>query len=483
MDYLQQLARVVESNTTTPVFFNSDLPDNMLFQRLYKGILSGVYHSDSDAARDIYKKTSLYGPYRSLKTELCRRLENLLFFVHFGATSSRIKKARYKCRRSLFIAWTLMEDGAMEAAGTIAYKTLGTAKQYDLSRQALECIEILRLVSASQGDKKKFQRYSELHQKYSLVFDAEQKVQRYLDEIYLHLSRSTNGEEGLVEVLEQYCKECDQYRLQFDTYMITMTLFRLQVYSSHLTRNYQQALQACSKLEDFLNRKSIFDSSTKRGEIILQKNACRLHLRDYQVGLQEASQGIYCFPTGSDNWFAFQQSYFLLALHSKEYTRAHLIYHDVFEKLQHTSIFQRQKLWHLYKEYLNIAEGRVLHPNSLHEAFTDDKAGMNIPLLLRNIVEWLQKGDYEILMNKDESLRKYEKRYIQPERDRRTSIFILMIRTLLREECNYTRTVAATSCYVEELGKIGSSDLIEILPYEMLWQYILSLLPNKKTAP
>jgi len=66
MHYLRQLIRTVASSETKPVFFDPTLPDATLFQRLYKETLNGSYTSDDIAAKDIYKKNSSYGPYRSL---------------------------------------------------------------------------------------------------------------------------------------------------------------------------------------------------------------------------------------------------------------------------------------------------------------------------------------------------------------------------------------------------------------------------------
>ncbi len=480
MHYLRQLIRTVASSETKPVFFDPTLPDATLFQRLYKETLNGSYTSDDIAAKDIYKKNSSYGPYRSLKTELCRRLENLLFFVRFDDKASGIKKAKYKCRRSLFLAWTLMESGAMEAAAIPARRALLIAQRYELSRQGLECAEILRLVAASQGEGQKFRHYNKLCWDYRSIAEAEQKAQEYLDHVYLLLG-SPVSESTIVDTLQQYCAACEKYRAQFDTCMLTLIVFRLEVYRCHLTRCYHLALQVCNTLEDFLERKPQFDSPARRGEIMMQKNACRLHLRDYDSGIRESQHHTESFPVGSDNWFAFQQSYFLLALHSSNYALAGQLCQNVVAVIQQTSLFQQDDLWQLYSDFLSIAEGKTIEERSSHSVFTEDKEGMNIPLLLRDIIALLQAGDYEKILLRDEALRKYAQRYIHPHRDRRSAVFIRMIRILLREDFRPGTTKKATLPHSLQLHCLALPDPIEVLPYEVLWNRILALLRNPKS--
>lgn len=482
MLYLQQLIRTVETHTiTTPILYSQAIPEQTLFHRLYTGIRNGVYTSDDSAARDIYKQPASSARYRSLKSELCRRLESFLFFIRFPDEASSLRQTRYQCRRILFLAWTLIEDGSMVAAGTLAKRIIARAQKYELSRTVLECAEILRIVAASIGQSKQYNYYSALCSSYSNIVEAEQMAQSYFDHVIFLLSTSASNT-TLAESIQRYCAECDILRQQWNTYNLAVLSFRLEIYRCNLAQNYEQAIHACTKLENILTHKPWFDSPAQRAEIVLYKNACRLHLRDYDSGLQESQQYERAFAIGSDNWFAFKQSCFLLALHKGDYTQAQTICTAARNTCHEGLPFQQNDLWNLYADFLAIAQGKsiVVQPNN--SVFVHDKEGLNIPLLFRDIVALIQAGRYSEVLVRSEALRKYTRRYISPL-NRRSAIFMQMLHILLREDCRYESVVKETKGYVQKLSSEKCLDSIEILPYEVLWNSILHQLPSSNLLP
>lgn len=118
--------------------------------------------------------------------------------------------------------------------------------------------------------------------------------------------------------------------------------------------------------------------------------------------------------------------------------------------------------------------------------YARDKAGHNINILIIQILTRMQREQYGHIIDRIDSLKEYARKYTRKPETKRANIFITMIIRMERAQFHRAGTETKTAKLVEKLEdtplKIGQNLAIEVIPYEVLWREILSMLENKFRA-
>lgn len=199
---------------------------------------------------------------------------------------------------------------------------------------------------------------------------------------------------------------------------------------------------------------------------------------------------------GSFNWHLALLRRISVCLHAGDYKEAYDLYKA---HTQYPCIYENlSEYWKIIKGYLyfligqnhieTYEEERFHLGKFLNEVplYSKDKAGNNINILLLQILIQLQREQFGHIIDRTDSLREYARKYTRNPETKRANIFIKMILKMEKAQFHRSGTETKTKKLLEQLCAtplhLGQNLAIEIIPYEILWQEILSLLENKFRA-
>ena len=142
-------------------------------------------------------------------------------------------------------------------------------------------------------------------------------------------------------------------------------------------------------------------------------------------------------------WFKLQELYLTLCLHTRNYQKAWETYHCATGHRKFRSLFANaQEVWRIYEAWLYF----LLRAGKIHDregkakkkfrlgkfinevpTFSKDKRGLNVPILIVQIVLLLQEGVYDRLFDRMEAIAQYKHRYLDKEQNYRSNVFIRML--------------------------------------------------------
>lgn len=116
--------------------------------------------------------------------------------------------------------------------------------------------------------------------------------------------------------------------------------------------------------------------------------------------------------------------------------------------------------------------------------YVQDKRGLNIPILIAQILFLVLKKEYDLVINRMEAIEKYCSRYLRQDDAFRSNCFIRILLQLPEAGFHRAGVVRKAQKYLDKLKtvplEIASQPFeIEIIPYEDLWQFALDSLENK----
>jgi hypothetical protein len=252
-----------------------------------------------------------------------------------------------------------------------------------------------------------------------------------------------------------------------------------------------------AKYNDIYHRwKSVYDTEMLGSELYAQLIA--QYERTKEGRLRTAEECAKFSIEGSNNWFHTQQFSFMLAMHTQHYEEAYRIYRRVssqpeFKKRPDT----HRETWDLYHAYLrfldwtgviDIPDDRFRLSSFLNDVpkFSQEKRGMNIPILIIQILFLIQQRNYAAAEKRFETIGKYCSRYVKRNDHFRSNCFIKMLLQIPKQGFHKTAAARHAKRYLEKLKSeplVISEQLyeVEIIPYEELWELIHNSLENKRT--
>src|SRR5690606_37226541 len=218
------------------------------------------------------------------------------------------------------------------------------------------------------------------------------------------------------------------------------------------------------------------------------------HLRDKQFakGLSFAAKAVDSFNRSSNNWFAFMENYFLLAMHAGNYSAAATLIEDVYNNPFLQKITRAaQERWQLYRAYLY-----AMRPNAEMKRpfryqnfvatvpeYSKDKQGFNVAILILQFLHYLKAREAEALLYRIESLKKYSGRHLKDAFSMRSQYFFKLLGLVVKEDMDPTRVRRKGRALADKLADTPAPGdayaEIEIVPYEALWEEILRILQEK----
>jgi len=479
-------------------------PDSKM-QQMYDAIVSRRVQSDDEALAWLLDSGEDVTKLPNLKNKLKERMLDSVFLLDFKEPSfSDRQKAYFECYKKWAAAMILVMRNAKVSGIDLLEKLLRHAVRFEFTELTCDILRVLRIhYSTNAGDLKKYESAREQLHRYQEIWHIENRVEDFYTELVI---RYVNSKATKMEVSEQAklyysivkpdMEKCDSFKLQLFGRMI-------QVFGYSSVNDYVTTAKLCEEAVRFFDKKD-YDSGFPLQVFYYNLITCYLQLREFEKGQQIIERCQSLVDPGTFNWFKLQELFFLLAMHTAHYETAAQVLEKVMNDPRFDSqSFQITEIWKIYHAYVHFlnkignlpADSRSLQHNAkfklskfLNEipVFSKDKRGMNIPILVVQILYALAERDYEQCMDRMEGIEKYCSRYLKQNDTFRSNCFIKMLLQIPLHSFHSDRVIRHTEKLSEMLRSVpmevaNQTWEIEIIPYEHLWQLTLNTL--SKTSP
>jgi flagellar biosynthesis chaperone FliJ len=475
-------------------------------KEFYTALANNQLTNDAEAAQHFFQSTEDLAGYQKLKQKLRKSLLNALFLVDFRQLSGTPQQLAYfECQKEWAAAKLLLGKSAKVAAVALAQKVLKDAVRYEFTDLALQATSFLRQHYGNvQGDTRRFEQYNAQYKHYEEIWRLENHAEElYIDLIIKYVNKKATNH-TIHEKAKEYYDKLKNLMQQYDAYRLHLcgNLILNVVYSS--INDYENTIKMCDEAIAFFASKT-YDAHLPLQIFYCQKIICYTQLKAYQQGKEAAERCLAFVEEGSYNWFKLQELYIALAFHSKEYQSAYTIFsravsHSQFPFLS-ANVAEMWKVYEAYVHYLILLEQIQPKPDDkrfttfrlnrfLNETphYSKDKRGMNIPILIVQIVLLIHKKQFTALTDKMDAIEKYCSRYLRHDDTFRSNCIIRMLLQIPAARFHPAGVARKVQQYLEKLKTMpldiaNQTHEIEIIPYEDLWHFVTESLDHTFQQP
>ncbi|HMQ47925.1 MAG TPA: hypothetical protein PKA00_10890 [Saprospiraceae bacterium] len=503
MDTLKELTYIVTKNKLKAIeLLDTNAKNKSRTLRFYEAISEGQFTTDEEAAAFFFPDTDDSAQYRKLKSRLRKRLINSLFFIDVKQPAYNDRqRAYYECHKEWAAAKILLGKNAWSSCVDISERILKYAVKYEFTEMTLDILRILWLnYGARVGNVKKFEEYKAQHEIYEQVFIAENKAELLYTELIVHYVNSKSTKENMQEIAVDFFERLKPSLDQFDSYRLHLYGGMIELMIHTIINDYKSTLVTCERIIHFFESKP-YSANTPLQAAYYQKLVCHSQLGQFEEGKLAAKKCLDFIEEGSVNWFKYYELYFMLTTHTEQYKAAYQVYQKVTSHKRFSFLHDNVKeIWVIFEAYLHYLYdldvlkledseshfskfklGRFVNDTPI---FSKDKRGMNIAILIIQILVLIAQKKYNEAIDRMEAIEKYCNRYLQKPHTIRSYYFIKMVLTIPAASFHKKAVVRRAEPFLKKLTQLpievaNQTHKIEILPYELLWQLALNTLEEK----
>lgn len=463
-------------------------------QQLYNNVLAGLYPTDELAAKGMYDTDVYDQRFRMLKSRLRHKLYDYLFHVEFNDSRFKISTQQFlECREYIYKAYILFESNEYGMAEKHINKAFAIAEEAEFTTILIDGLEILRTIYSNDCRPTDFENTITKLQKFRKLYNTEE----YANDVYFKnnmlLSKSIHSRKTNVQTTLDNVSILEKLWVETNSYNIYENYYFLKSWYLELTGNYKGVVDFTWDAEKKVRKGKINPLRFDERYNVYMRTFSYLCMKDYKKGLESAEIGRKLIEKTTRNWFAHMENYFLLAMHSRDYNKAADIYKLVNNNTNIKKVSSdAAERWKLMKAYLNFAipEKKIIKRltfsdfyNSM-EYYNKDKKGYNISLIILEFIHMLNKGDFDLAINKIEAIEKYYYRHLnEPGKNPREKQFFKLIKVLVASGYNSDMARENGQKYVDKLMEKNQHEPFtdpEIIPYEHLWDIMLDNVEKNK---
>lgn len=478
--------------------------EKTLIYKFYEGIANRQFLTDEDAAKALYNQTPQFPAYKTLKSELKKRLINSVLVLDFKQSSlNDAQQAYYTCQKNWATINILLGRQKTEAVIDLAQTVLETAKKFELTEiivnvsRVLSGLYYMHRPLSHLGDK-----YADIHTSAFELLQAEYLAETLYRDFSKNFVKIKAVQRHLQPVALEYLGRLKPFTAKYDSYRLHTHVRMIEIFSHMCVNDYEKALDVANDTIIFFENKP-FELKSQLSAFIHQKTFCCIQLKRFEEGKQSALRSRDLISEGTYNWYRDGIIYIQLCLHIGDYTEGWRLYLDILQhpqfKNQSVVIKEELGVLEIYLQYLisldkiKIERGdrkwvnnfdAYLYINNNLSFAPKDKKGRNISILVAHIL-WLlreKNKDYDLIKSRIDALDKYRTRHVKLDEDAfRTNNFIKLINQLEKGQYRRKRVEKRCDKILEDLKSTpiqiyNQSYSTEILPYEDTWELILNSL-------
>ena len=486
----------------TPKVFIEPSDDSKTAQLLNE-ILSKTSENEADLAKKLGYKSESDKSYMVLRKYLHEKLLNLCFYLNPETLYQNPYMIQYYTSyKNLFISKVLFSIGFYTNAEKIAESTIKLAKRFEFWEIISSLSTTLSDYHAARGNAVKSRSYYNLADKAIVKQRNERRIKSFINEMNIYFSRQTTASSEVYTALIQYLNEAEQICKNDNAFNSNYYLYRLKVIQYQATFQYQNAIQACDEGIEYISKADEMFVSLRMGIMLGTKMHCFLNLRDFESANKFAKESESYFVPGTQNWYVINEYYYVLSLQTKNFETAYLTLKKVidypgFERLPtarkekwqvlraHMEFLQHANIWQLSNVQVIDSKFRLNKFINDVPVFQRDKKGVNISILILQILFLLINKDYTGIIDRKEALTRYIRRHLATKQNERSRVFMTLLSKMIIFNFNGEKVEYKTKKLRKQLGEevynyatnMGGN---EILDFEMLWEWVIKELKKNK---
>ncbi len=479
-------------------FFKSDA----IYTRLLKGFVSGDYADDDAAAQDLYQADASDQRYTNTKHRLMNQLisTTLCLNIEQPAHSEYLTNI-YSAKRELFAAEVFQFFQLHEAYHFVIRRVLPKAVRYQATDVELRCHEMLRDYHTMYGPAWKANDHARRALNLARVRLDEIHAINTRNRIRAEFAHKTEPRPELALELEEECRRIEANAAEHKSRVLVMGAAATRGLLLQLLGRWKDAREVYFGMLQYLADNPHLANKIRRSRTCRKIVECSMFMRDYETGFKYAEEGFPDQTAEMPSWFNFALMYFLLCMHAGNYGKAAEIFRLVVSREKFHNVAERVEIWQIFEAYLRFVLGPIektqlpahitIYGRSfniyrfLNEVphYQQDKRGVNIAILIVHILHLLRERKFEPLDSRIRCIQEYMSRQLRRDDGYRpyyrTEVFLRMLRVMKNKEYNYSAVKARSQRYLDKLHETAAVDpqgdprVLEILPYEELWNSIL----------
>ena len=464
---------------------------------------------DPDLTEDQAAK-ALYGPtanrkLAAFKTLKSRLKEIMLVAIQKGKVVeldySTYNAAFESGFRQLYTIQVLLVSRAYSAAREIAKQTFYNVRDYEILLLNHGLTNQLANLHLGVGyNEKLVKKYNDINLHYSealfMLSKLENRYRKVRDMIYSN--KAPLAEIGRLSL--QYLEEFSESRITYaKVSQVQGMIYSLEITGFMYIGDYLDAIESSKRGELVLaNCKGV--SSSVMNFLLLAKLESILKAEDFELGRSEIMLAQEKLPENSMNGIKVIEYAIRLGLWMQKFDYAYLCLANFNRRLvKRLLTTEHQEYWMIWEAYINflVVAGRIKPQDDWPKlprfkfakffnnvpAFSRNKTGMNIPILILQTIYFIIIGKYGTVVDRTEALERYCSRYLKDDENLRHNCFFKLI--LITVQANFHKGATerkAATVYSRMVNARERSIDIEIIPYEALWEIVLENLSLDRRA-
>lgn len=500
MENIQELVYIVNRNKVKRIDM-LDLTDESpsKVNALYQAISKGEVKSDEEASALLFPKAKSKSAYRNLKVVLKEKLLNTLFFIDaYQNGHSDRQSAFYEAYKDFAAAQMLIAKNARKIGVNLLEKILKKAKQYEFTELSVMVVRLLRLHYGTRlGDQKRYAEFNQLYEAYHEIAEFENEAEQCYSDLVIHYINDASAKEELQLLAKQYYQRLAPQLSNIQSYKYHFYTGLVRLFEQTSVNDYAATVPICEEIITFFEQKP-FMANTPIQICLHHQLVAYMQLRDYEQGARVARRSQGLIEDGSFNWFKNLEYLFLLAMHTKKYQEAYEVFSEGIHHKRFDFLPEKiREMWQLYQAYIHLLiDQEVILPSDGDKNFTTfrinrflnnmplyskDKRGMNVAILVVQILFYIQKRKYDTAIDRIEAIEKYCSRYLFKADTMRSYYFIKMLLAIPKASFHQKAAVRYAAVSAKKMEAIPTElsyqfHKIEIIPYELLWDIAVGML-------
>lgn len=503
MKNLKELVQVVSQNKVKRIeLLNLRKHQTSKVNALYYLISDGAALSDDEAYETLYPTSKSRSAYNNLKSALRDKLINTLFFIDTskGNYSDR-QTAYFEAHKEYAAAQILLAKNAHNAAIDVLTKLLKKSNSFDFTELSWMTARMLRMEYSTRfGDQEKFDHFNEVVKKTAGDIELENKAEFCYGSLILNFVKNKSPKPELAKQAEQYVAELSPYLRYCKAYKYHFFTALIELFQYTCLNHYTKVIPICDRYLKFFQSKSYL-AATPIQLLYQHKLVAYLQLGEYELADEVASLGQSLTEEGTFNWFNSLEYIFLLNMHTMRFDEAYNVFCQAVEHKRFKTLPSYiQELWDIYRAYLHLlVDAKMLKVKDNDRKFTSfrinkflndlnvynkDKQGMNVAVLIVQILFYIQKERHDDCIDRIETTDKYINRYALEANASRSYHFIQLLLATAKASFQLSHIEETIQLHLTALKGSPAAftsqfHKIEVVPYEVLWRITVKWLKNE----